>query len=86
MVKFALLLEFHSLLFSEHPQLSPDMHLSPGRYPAVRETRVTQLFRSLHTPTLPSPATSPTSGLYQEAAKQVPGWVLAIKKTSTYPF
>lgn len=35
MVKFALLLEFHSLLFSEHPQLSPDTHLSPSHYPVA---------------------------------------------------
>lgn len=45
MVKFGLLLDFHSLLFSEYPQLSPDMHLSPGHYPVVRETRVAQLFK-----------------------------------------
>ena len=86
MVKFALLLEVHFLLFSEHHQLSPDTLLSPGHYPAAREMRVAQLFKSLCTPTIPSPATSPTSGLYQEEAKPVSRWVLAIKKTSTYPF
>lgn len=86
MVKLALLLKFHSLLFLEHPQLSPDTRRSPGCYPAAGEMRAAQLFKSPHTPTLPSPATSPMSGLYQEEAKRLARWVLAIKKTSTCPF
>lgn len=84
-IQFALLLEFHAVLFPRerrHPKLS-DMRLCPGHYPVAGQMRVAQLCKSPHTLANHQSHIWFIPGIKQNQCR---AGVPAIKKTNTYPF